>query len=173
MKTKKQAPRLVSTGFIALDIVIGLEDPLMPRFYTGGTTGNITAALAYLGWQTMPISRLAEDEAGQFVKADLERWGANTNYLMGNIPCPTPIVVEKIFHGKSGLPKHRFLWTCPDCGAFLPSYRPILIETAEKLKKRYCFGGCILYRPCVSLDSYLWLSITRRTEPSLSLSPLE
>jgi fructokinase len=134
MKTKKQAPRLVSTGFIALDIVIGLEDPLVPRFYAGGTTGNVTAALAYLGWQTMPISRLAEDEAGQFVKSDLERWGVDTRYLSGNFPCPTPIVIEKIFRGKDGSPKHRFLWTCPDCGAYLPSYRPVLVETVESLR---------------------------------------
>jgi len=134
MKTKKQIPRLVSTGFIALDIVIGLDDPLVPRFYAGGTTGNVTAALAYLGWQTMPISRLAEDEAGQFVKSDLERWGVDTKYLSGNFPCPTPIVIEKIFRGKDGSPKHRFLWTCPDCGAYLPSYRPVLVETVQSLK---------------------------------------
>ncbi len=134
MKTKKQTPRLVSSGFIALDIVIGLEDPLVPRFYTGGTTGNVTAALAYLGWQTVPISRLADDEAGHIVKADLERWGVDTKYLSGNFPCPTPIVVEKIFLGKDGSPKHRFLWTCPDCGAYLPSYRPVVIETVDNLK---------------------------------------
>lgn len=134
MKTKKQAPRLISTGFIALDIVIGLEDPLVPRFYAGGTAGNVTASLAYLGWQAVPISRLAEDVAGQFVKDDLKRWGTDTKYLTGNFPCPTPIVVEKIFLGKDGSSKHRFLWTCPDCGAYLPSYRPIVIETAEKLK---------------------------------------
>lgn len=134
MKTKKQIPRLVSTGFIALDIVIGLDDPHAPRFYAGGTTGNVTAALAYLGWQTMPISRLAEDEAGQFVKSDLERWGVDTKYLSGNFPSPTPIVIEKIFRGKDGSPKHRFLWTCPDCGTYLPSYRPVLVETVQSLK---------------------------------------
>ncbi|HLH36164.1 MAG TPA: PfkB family carbohydrate kinase [Alloacidobacterium sp.] len=134
MKTKKRAPRLVSTGFIALDIVIGLEDPLVPRFYAGGTTGNVTAALAYMGWESTPIGRLAEDEAGQFVKLDLERWGVDTRHLSGNVPCPTPIVIEKIFFGRDGSPKHRFLWTCPDCGAYLPSYRPVLVETIENLK---------------------------------------
>lgn len=143
MKTKKQTPRLVSSGFIALDIVLGLEDPETPRFYTGGTTGNVTAALSYLGWATTPISRLAEDEAGEFVMADLNRWGVDIKHLMGNSPCPTPIVVEKIFLGKDGDPKHRFLWTCPDCGAYLPSYRPVLTETAgglmESLEKASVF----------------------------------
>jgi sugar/nucleoside kinase (ribokinase family) len=135
MKTKKETPRLVSSGFIALDVVLGLEDPLMPRLYAGGTTGNVTAVLSYLGWQSMPIGRLAEDEAGEFVKADLQRWGVDTKHLQGNFPCPTPIVVEKIFLGKDGAAKHRFLWTCPDCGAYFPSYRPVLHETAEGLKK--------------------------------------
>jgi sugar/nucleoside kinase (ribokinase family) len=134
MKSKKQTPRLVSSGFIALDVVLSLEDPFVPRFYTGGTTGNVTAALSYLGWQCMPIGRLSGDEAGEFVKADLKRWGVETKHLLGNFGCPTPIVVEKIFLGKDGSPKHRFLWTCPDCGAYLPSYRPVLSETAESLK---------------------------------------
>ena len=132
--SKNQTPRLISSGFVALDIVIGVEDLLTPRFYTGGTTGNVTAALSYLGWQTTPIGRLAEDEAGQFVKADLERWGVDTVHLSGSSPCATPIVVEKIFLGKDGTPKHRFLWTCPDCGAFLPSYRAVLAEEVEHLK---------------------------------------
>jgi fructokinase len=87
-----------------------------------------------LGWQTTPVSRLAEDEAGLFVKADLERWGVETKFLSGPLPCATPIVVEKIFLGKEGSSKHRFLWTCPDCGAYFPSYRPVLVETVENLK---------------------------------------
>jgi sugar/nucleoside kinase (ribokinase family) len=135
MKTSKNdQPRLISSGFIALDIVIGIEDPLTPRFYGGGTTGNVTAALSYLGWQATPISRLSSDEAGHFVKTDLERWRVDTTHLAEGSPCPTPIVVEKIFLGKDGAPKHRFLWTCPDCGAYFPSYRPVLAEAVEHLK---------------------------------------
>jgi fructokinase len=90
--------------------------------------------MAYLGWQATPICRLADDEAGHFVKSVLERWGTDTKHLMGNFPCPTPIIVEKILLGKDGSPKHRFLWTCPDCGAYLPSYRPIVVETVENPK---------------------------------------
>src|SRR5271168_5381304 len=135
MKTSKpDRPRLISSGFVALDIVIGIEDPLTPRFYGGGTTGNVTAALSYLGWQATPVSRLSTDEAGCFVKTDLERWGVDTTHLTESSPCPTPIVVEKIFLGKDGAPKHRFLWTCPDCGAYFPSYRPVLAEAVEHLK---------------------------------------
>ncbi len=135
MKTSEAGrPSLISSGFIALDIVIGIEDPLTPRFYSGGTTGNVTAALSYLGWKTSPVSRLCEDEAGNFVKADLERWGVDTIHLSEGPLCATPIVMEKIFLGKDGTPKHRFLWTCPDCGAYFPSYRPVLAETIEHLR---------------------------------------
>ena len=136
MKTSKSDhPRLISSGFIALDIVVGIEDPLTPRFYSGGTAGNVTAALAYLGWKATPISRLSRDEAGQFVRSDLERWGVDTAHLSESAPCPTPIVVEKIFVAKDGSPKHRFLWTCPDCGAYFPSYRPLLADAVEGLKR--------------------------------------
>jgi fructokinase len=134
--SKNNQPCLISSGFVALDIVIGIEDPLTPRFYGGGTTGNVTAALSYLGWQSTPISRLSSDEAGLFVKADLERWGVDTTHLAEGSPCPTPIVVERIFLGKDGAPKHRFLWTCPDCGAYFPSYRPVLADAIERLKPK-------------------------------------
>ena len=135
MKTNRvNRPHLISSGFIALDIVVGIEDPLTPRFYSGGTTGNVTAALSYLGWKTTPVSRLSADEAGNFVKADLERWGVDTIHLSEGPPCATPIVMEKVFLGKDRTPKHRFLWTCPDCGAYFPSYRPVLAETIERLK---------------------------------------
>ena len=135
MKTsKRDPPRLISSGFMALDVVVGIEDPLTPRFYSGGTAGNVTATLSYLGWHATPIGRLSWDEAGRFVKSDLERWGVDTTYLSEGSPCATPIVMEKIFLGKDGSPKHRFLWTCPDCGAYFPSYRPVLAEVVERLK---------------------------------------
>ena len=30
-------------------------------------------------------------------------------------------------------PRHRFVWTCPTCGAWLPGYRPLLAEEARKI----------------------------------------
>lgn len=127
--------RLVAAGFCALDIVFGLDDPA-PKFYAGGTCGNVVAGLAFLGWQSTPIARLGRDVAGNFVRKDLERWGVDTS-LIGLTPSgATPIVLEKIQLSKNGVPKHRFLWNCPDCGSYFPPFRPVLHAQVSDLKTR-------------------------------------
>jgi sugar/nucleoside kinase (ribokinase family) len=127
--------RLVAAGFCALDIVFGLDDPA-PKFYAGGTCGNVVAGLAFLGWQSTPIARLGRDVAGNFVRKDLERWGVDTS-LIGLSPSgATPIVLEKIQLSKNGVPKHRFLWNCPDCGSYFPPFRPVLHAQVSDLKTR-------------------------------------
>jgi len=133
-----QKSRLVAAGFCALDIVFGLDD-VVPKFYAGGTCGNVVAGLAFLGWDATPVARLGHDVAGEFVRRDLERWGVDTS-LLGLAPSgATPIVLEKIQLSKNGVPKHRFLWNCPDCGSYFPPFRPVLRTQVEYLKKN--LGG--------------------------------
>jgi sugar/nucleoside kinase (ribokinase family) len=130
-----QKPRLVAAGLCALDIVFGLDDPA-PKFYAGGTCGNVVAGLAFLGWESTPIARLGHDVAGDFVRQDLERWGVDTS-LLGLAPSgATPIVLEKIHLSKNGMPKHRFLWNCPDCGSYFPPFRPVLHSQVTDLKTK-------------------------------------
>jgi fructokinase len=130
-----QKPRVVAAGFCALDIVFGLDDPV-PKFYAGGTCGNVVAGLAFLGWDAAPVARLGHDVAGEFVRQDLERWGVDTS-LLGLAPSgATPIVLEKIQLSKNGVPKHRFLWNCPDCGSYFPPFRSVLRTQVEDLKKK-------------------------------------
>jgi sugar/nucleoside kinase (ribokinase family) len=128
-------PQLVAAGFCALDIVFGLDDP-DPKFYAGGTCGNVVAGLAYLGWDTTPVARLGHDVAGKFVRKDLDRWGVDTSLLGLSPSGATPIVLEKIELSKNGVPKHRFLWNCPDCGSYFPPFKPVLRTQVEDLKKK-------------------------------------
>jgi len=130
-----QKPQLVAAGLCALDIVFGLDDPA-PKFYAGGTCGNVVVGLAFLGWESTPIARLGHDVAGDFVRQDLERWGVDTS-LLGLAPSGgTPIVLEKIHLSKNGMPKHRFLWNCPDCGSYFPPFRPVLHTQVADLKAK-------------------------------------
>jgi sugar/nucleoside kinase (ribokinase family) len=148
---KTKAPRksrLIAAGFCALDIVFGLDGPA-PKFYAGGTCGNVAAGLAFLGWETTPIARLAHDVAGDFVRQDLERWGVDTS-LLGLAPSgATPIVLERIQLSKNGVPKHRFLWNCPDCSSYFPPFKAVLRTQVEDLKEK---SGCpeIFYTDRVS-----------------------
>jgi fructokinase len=78
---------------------------------------------------------LSDDAAGGVVRRDLERWGVNTQYLSLNPVTPTPIVLERIARSENGVPKHRFLWNCPDCGAYFPPYRAVLRSQLDLIQE--------------------------------------
>jgi sugar/nucleoside kinase (ribokinase family) len=134
-RKKEQRPRLLTAGFLALDVVFGRENP-EPRLYAGGTCGNVAAGLAFLGWDVSPLARLSDDAAGGVVRRDLEHWGVKTRYLGLNPVAPTPVVLERITRSKNGIPKHRFLWNCPDCGSYFPPYRAVLRSQLELIKEK-------------------------------------
>lgn len=133
-KKSEKLPGIVVAGFFALDIVFGIDDPA-PRFYAGGTSGNVSAGLAFLGWNVVGIGRLAHDVGGEFVRRDLARWGVNTEHLGLEPVAATPIVLEKISLSKNGVPKHRFLWNCPDCSSYFPPYKAVLGTQVEQVQK--------------------------------------
>ncbi len=147
-KKKDQKPQLLTAGFVALDIVFGLDEP-EPKFSAGGTCGNVAAGMAFLGWDVTPLGRLSDDVAGCFVRSDLERWGVNIQYLGLKPNAPTPIVLERIERRKNGVPKHRFLWNCPDCGAFFPPYRAVL-RTQLPFVEEHCGRPHVFFTDRVS-----------------------
>lgn len=155
-KTERK-PVLLTAGFLALDVVFGVENT-EPKFYAGGTCGNVAAGLAFLGWEVFPLARLSADAAGNVVRRDLERWGVKTQYLRLSPVTQTPIVLERITRSKNGVPKHRFLWNCPDCGAYFPPYRALLRSQIdfiqEKVETPHVFFTDRVSRATVDLARY-------------------
>jgi len=135
MRSIKQSRRPVAygSGLVALDVVLDQENGIETRF-AGGTCGNVLAILAFLGWRSVPVARLADDFAGSLIREDLERWGLDLEYLGLQPQTATPVIIQKIYRDKMGLPRHRFLWTCPDCGAYLPQFRPVPVKQLEIVK---------------------------------------
>jgi sugar/nucleoside kinase (ribokinase family) len=120
------APSIVGTGLISLDVVLGPEADPTPNYWAGGTCGNVLAVLAYLGWQSYPAATLGSDIAAAKIVDDFERFGVQLPFLSRNPTRHTPIIVERIRRAPDGTPRHRFIWTCPNCGAWLPGYRTLL-----------------------------------------------
>lgn len=116
-------PSVTGTGLIALDVVVGLEHT-SPRFFAGGTCGNVLTVLAYLGWESLPVARLG-DEPSSRVLEDLQRFGVNPRYATLSPAAPTPIIVERIRRNSSGELYHSFAWSCPQCRSRLPGYAPV------------------------------------------------
>ncbi len=130
---KQPIPVCAGAGYVALDVVINGKNETKPRFWAGGSCGNVLTILAYLGWESNPIARLGNDFAGDRILEDMEHWGVKTNYIHKENTISTPIVIERIKTSYSGTPSHKFEWKCPSCGSRLPKYRPILIKSISHL----------------------------------------
>lgn len=140
MKTQlanaQAAPLVAGTGLVALDVVISEDRPGEPRYWAGGTCGNVLVVLRYLGWQSAPIARLREGVAATELLADLRRWGVTTSFVTLSEDGSTPVIVERIGRTPGGEVFHTFSWRCPNCGARLPGYKPVLATEAEELVGR-------------------------------------
>jgi len=116
---------VVGTGLIALDLVISADPQTPVQSWAGGTCGNVLSILAYLGWEAFPIARLNRDAAATRITEDLQRWGVHLDFVHSEPTTSTPIIVQENHLSRTGVPKHKFTWTCPRCGNWLPSFRPI------------------------------------------------
>ena len=124
-------PTIFGTGLIALDLVMSVEPDAPIRSWAGGTCGNVLSILAYLGWNSFPIARMNGDPASQRVKADMKRWGVRMDFAGCGPQCHTPIVIQRIRKGRDGIPTHRFSWSCPRCGKWLPGFRAVTKDAVQ------------------------------------------
>lgn len=129
------APRAFGAGLIALDIVMSADSKVPPKAFAGGTCGNVLTILGYLGWTSFPVGRLSDDPAAQRIKQDLTRWGVRLDYASCAPAVDTPIIVQEIRVGKDGEPRHKFSWSCPRCGQWLPSYKPITRAAVDPVRE--------------------------------------
>lgn len=130
-----QRPTVVGIGLVALDVIHGLDQPREPELFAGGTCGNVLSALAFLGWNSYPIARLAHDPAGVRALADLRACGARTDFAVLEPTRPTPVFVQRIQADSEGRIVHRFSTRCSDCGGFFPQYQPVPRASMEPVIK--------------------------------------
>jgi fructokinase len=140
---KKVQPICVGTGLVALDVVFNDNERTTPRLWAGGSCGNVLTILSYLGWKSIPIIRIGEDEPAKLILKDLATFGVCHDFVDLDKAISTPIIIEKISSGLNGIPTHRFQWLCPNCGSWLPRYRSLLLNKAKQainlIPKVNCF----------------------------------
>ncbi len=96
----------------------------------GGSCGNVMALLAWMGWRATPVARLGEDAPGSFVREEFDKIGVDTDYLNMAAGVKTPVVIQRFVEDADGQRTHRFSLTCPECGGWLPRYRPTTLTHA-------------------------------------------
>jgi len=124
-------PLVVGSGLVALDVMLDERSETPPRLWAGGTCGNVLSILAFLGWRSLPVARLARDAASRLIIRDLKRWGVDVEFVSVAPTTPGPIIVHRIRQNSAGEPFHSFSLNCPDCGRHLPSYRPVPAVSIE------------------------------------------
>jgi sugar/nucleoside kinase (ribokinase family) len=126
-------PAVLGAGLVTLDVVLSASAARPPVFRAGGTCGNVLSILSYLGWEAFPIARLGSDAASAIVRADLARWNVSLEFSAKAPKAATPIIVHTIHQNRNGIPIHRFALSCPLCGSWFPTFRPVTIEAADEV----------------------------------------
>lgn len=135
-KINHPKPVCIGTGLVTLDVIINGNSKASPRLFAGGSCGNVLTILSYLGWKSYPIANLADDIPAKKVLKDMKRWKVNTGLLSLNGSGRTPIIVEKLGTNPKGVPWHRFEWTCPTCGSWLPKHKPVPAQSVAQIAKK-------------------------------------
>lgn len=121
--------RAVGAGFVALDIVRGASGTFSS---TGGSCGNVLAALAWMGWSCAPVIRLGRDEAGEIVRREMKDLGMNVRHVRLSPALSTPIVIQNFVDDGAGGAKHKFSRICPTCEAPFARFQSMDLSQAQR-----------------------------------------
>ena len=125
IRNTRRAPVCIGAGFVAMDIVEAENG----RFAAvGGSCGNVMALLAWMGRRAVPVARLGLDGPGAFVREEFEEIGVQTCNLTDEMSVQTPVVIQRFVETEDIQRTHRFSLTCPECGKWLPRYRPTTLN---------------------------------------------
>lgn len=125
----------VGTGLIALDVIFDSVPDTSPIAVAGGSCGNVTAILGFLGFRSYPIARLGRDSTSERIIEDLSAVGVDTSWIVRDPLAESPIIIERLFKSPAGTPGHRFEWRCPACGSWFPRFRPPTVGSIGNLDK--------------------------------------
>jgi sugar/nucleoside kinase (ribokinase family) len=170
MRKPEAAPKVFGAGLIALDMVISPDPEAPVRSYAGGTCGNVLAILSYLGWRAYPIARLGDDPASQRVRYDLQRWDVLLDYASCQPLADTPIIVQEIRRGRDGRPTHRFSWACPNCGHWLPGFKPVTRACVSDVS-HHLSGAAVFFMDRLSRATLILAAHARREGAIVMFEP--
>lgn len=127
----KKECNILGTGLLALDIVLNGSRQTPPKIQAGGSCGNVLTILSFLGCNSYPVSRLADNQFTDLLLKDLKRWNVNPDLLSKDERGSTPIIIHRIKKDRTGKPIHRFEFKNPLNGNWLPRFKPVLASSVS------------------------------------------
>jgi len=122
-------PRVLGTGLVCLDIINNCNSTC---HMIGGSCGNVVSALSFLGWNSTVVTSPYMDFAGEIIKLNLEKIGVKR--IEFGLPISAPRIIETV-NKTAGNPKHKFLFSCPECGKELPKISPVGEKDGRSISK--------------------------------------
>ena len=132
---KKRSSKAVcfGAGLIALDIVLNGNPNTNPKFYAGGSCGNVLAILAFMGWKSFPIARLSNGNSTKLLFQDLKDINVNLDLVTQSDDGSTPVIIHRILKDSENNPKHRFEFRIPKSNTWFPAYKSILSSKVKDI----------------------------------------
>ena len=132
-KCRQSPPRLLTAGYLTLDMVV--RDLAKGDYWhsAGGTCGNVSIFTSALGVQVSLLARIGKDQRAQRILRDLNDAGVDTLNLEDNPAVRTPGIVELIRGSTNG--EHRFTHRCPLCQSRLPTQSVVSKRVADSLAR--------------------------------------
>lgn len=161
LETKKI---IVGAGLISLDVLIRDGERLPVSYYVGGTCGNVMMILAHMGWDAYPIARLDGTKDTTRLLADMKRNSVHTDYITTN-DGKTPVIVQRNFINKDGVPTHRFE-SRHGHGHFYLDFKPLTKKQADAVIERIDFVPKVFFFDRVA-PAILKLATTFKGEGSV------
>ena len=128
---------ILGAGLISLDVLIRDGERFPVSYYVGGTCGNVMMILAHMGWDAYPIARLDGTKDTTRLLADMNRNGVHTDYVSTS-DGKTPVIVQRNFINKDGVPTHRFE-SRNGHGHFYLDFKPLTMKQADAVIERIDF----------------------------------
>ena len=125
----RQRPRILTAGYVTLDLIV--RDQQARDFWqaVGGTCGNVSVFASALGCEVVILARLGEDRRGQRLLQELATNAVNVSRVERVPQLATPGLVELVRNTTRGT--HRFTHRCPVCGTRLPRGTVVSKQQAE------------------------------------------
>lgn len=130
MKLETNINICVGAGLISLDVLIRDGKKFPVAYYVGGTCGNVMMILSHMGWDSYPIARLDGTRDTNRILADMKKHNVHTDFITTDDDGKTPVIVQRNFVTKDGIPTHKFE-SRNGKGHFFLDFRSLTVKQAD------------------------------------------